>query len=224
MKAWELLEQVELGNHEGLMSLHRRDGEMVIRVNGHELMNTRAHGSEDALGALGCAALAGQPGARVLIGGLGMGFTLAAALAVLGADAEVVVAELVPEVVAWNRAALGAAAGHPLDDPRVKVYAGDVSTLIRESRTTWDAILLDVDNGPEALTQAANDGLYGKPGLAAARAALRAGAVFGVWSVSRDAAFQRRLERAGFRVSTRSVFANGQRGRRHILWLAEKLR
>jgi len=224
MKPWELLEQVELGKNEGVMSLHRHDEDLVIRVNGRELMSTRAHGSEDALGALGCAALTGHRGARVLIGGLGMGFTLAAALGVLEADAEVVVAELVPEVVAWNRAVLGAAAGHPLDDPRVAVHAGDVSKLIRQSSASWDAILLDVDNGPEALTQAANDGLYGNPGIAAARAALRVGGVFGVWSVSGDAAFKKRLERDGFRVTTRSVFANGQRGRRHILWLGEKLR
>ncbi|MDX1467103.1 MAG: hypothetical protein R3215_15515, partial [Halomonas sp.] len=155
------------------LRLLQRNDEFSIRIVGApgDLMNTRLHGSEDALGELACRRVAGRPGARVLVGGLGMGFTLAAALAALGEDAEVVVAELVPGVVEWNRGPLGAAAGRPLDDLRTRVSLGDVGELLRAEPGGFDAIMLDVDNGPEGLTRRENDWLYSPRGLAAAQQA-----------------------------------------------------
>lgn len=187
---------------------------------GSELMSTRMHGSEDALAEVACTRIAARPGVRVLIGGLGMGFTLAAALARLGADARVTVAELVPAVVAWNRDALGAHAGHPLADPRVEVHEGDVGNLVRAGRAGWDAILLDVDNGPQGLTRRANDALYDEAGLAGAWRALRPGGVLAVWSAHPDRAFTERLRRCGFDVEEVPVRAHGGKGSRHRIWLA----
>jgi spermidine synthase len=185
-------------------------------------MNSRLHDSEDALGALAGARVAARPKAKVLVGGLGMGFTLAAVLAELGRDAEVRVVELVPAVVTWNRELLGDLAGHPLRDPRVKVRVGDVGAAMRASRAAFDAILLDVDNGPEGLTRASNDALYGRAGLAAAHAALRPKGVLAVWSARPDAAFTRRLSAAGFRVDEREVRARERKGAKHTIWLATR--
>jgi spermidine synthase len=157
----------------------------------------------------------------VLIGGLGMGFTLAAALETLGSAAEVVVAELVAEVVDWNRALIGAPAGHPLADPRSTVYVGDVADLIRQTAAGFDAILLDVDNGPEALVRKENDWLYSGEGLRAARRALRPGGVLAVWSASPDRGFNKRLQQAGFHVDERLVRPHRPgKGPRHVLWIA----
>jgi spermidine synthase len=159
----------------------------------------------------------------VLVGGLGMGFTLAATLAQLGADAEVVVAELIGAVVAWNRTHLGHLAGHPLKDARVQVHEGDVGQVLRERKGAFDAVLLDVDNGPSGLTRDSNSQLYGTSGLAAAHAALRPGGVLAVWSVASDPAFTRRLSRAGFEVREHNVSArSGSKGPRHTLWIAIK--
>jgi spermidine synthase len=156
-----------------------------------------------------------------LIGGLGMGFTLAAALAMSGPNAEVVVAELVPEVVTWNRTLIGALAGHPLADPRSKIYVGDVGDLIRREAGGFDAILLDVDNGPEALVRPANDWLYSRAGLQAARAALRPGGVLAVWSASPDRIFTKDLKQAGFDVREHIVHPHrAGKGPRHQIWIA----
>ncbi|MBA2660766.1 MAG: hypothetical protein H0U74_00600 [Bradymonadaceae bacterium] len=222
MKPWELLDQSEIPGQQGQLTLHRHDRDMVIRINGQELMSTRWHASEDALGEVGCAPIANRTGAQVMIGGLGLGFTLAAALKALKADAKVVVAELVPAVVRWNRGPLGDAAGRPMDDARVEIYDGDVVDCIALHKARWDAILLDVDNGPEALTKKSNNALYGPEGLATAHAALKPGGMFAVWSVSEEKTFSRRLEKTGFRVETKSIYASGTRGRRHVIWFATK--
>ncbi len=223
MIPWELLGVARVPGSKDELRLHRRGEELSIRVGGHELMNSRMHASEDALGELPVSRVAARPRARVLIGGLGMGFTLAAALAKLGPDAEVVVAELVPEVVEWNRAHLGHLAGRPLDDARVAVFVGDVGERIRGASAGYDAILLDVDNGPEGLTREGNDRLYGRAGLAAAVRALRPGGVLSVWSARPDPAFSERLRRAGFDVEETRVRARGARGGgQHTLWVATR--
>jgi len=215
-----LLDRAAVPGHDQTLDLSQRGSEFALRVGGQELMNSRMHGSEDALAELACARLAHPHRARILIGGLGMGFTLAAALRALGPQARVVVAELVPAVVDWNRGVLGEVAGFPLSDARASVHQGDVAELIRSAPSTWDAILLDVDNGPTALTQSSNDRLYGGAGLTRAFQALRPGGVLGVWSAGADAAFTRRMQRAGFVVTAEEVRARGaQGGRRHVVWI-----
>lgn len=193
-----------------------------IKIPGRgDLMNSRMHGSEKALADLASEKLANKRAkARWLVGGLGMGFTLAAALAKLGPAAEVVVAELVPEVVTWNRTLIGAPAGHPLDDPRARVYVGDVGDVLRREPLGFDAILMDVDNGPEALVRRENDWLYGSTGLKVTRAALRAGGVLAVWSATPDVAFGKRLRQAGFEVSEHVVRPHrAGKGPRHHIWI-----
>jgi spermidine synthase len=185
-----------------------------------DLMNSRMHGSEKALADLACERLAGNVKPRALIGGLGMGFTLAAALQALGPEAEIVVAELVPEVVEWNRTLIGAPAGQPLADPRSKLYVGDVSDLIRGEPGGFDAILMDVDNGPEALVRRENNWLYSAEGLRATRAALRPRGVLAVWSAGQDRDFSVRLGRAGFEVREHVVRPRrAGRGPRHHIWI-----
>lgn len=221
MIAWKLLASAEVPNGGGELRLYQRGQELSIRAEGRELMNSRAHASEQALAELGCAQLAKRPNARVLVGGLGMGYTLRSALQALSADAQVVVAELVPAVVRWNQEQLGHLAGHPLDDPRVDVQVVDVIKLLRAARAYYDAILLDVDNGPEGFTRSANDWLYGSAGLSAIARALRPKGVLGVWSAGRDRAFATRLSRAGFSVQEVACKARGERGgSRHTIWLA----
>jgi len=205
------------------MELYRwGDGdEYAIHVAGRQLMDNQVHGSEEALAELACGPVGQREGARVLVGGLGMGFTLAAALRALPGDAEVVVAEVVPAIVTWNRGPAGAAAGHPLEDDRVAVHAGDVADAFREQRRAWDAILLDVDNGPTGLTRDTNNWLYGWEGLSAAHRALRPDGVLGVWSAADDRAFTRRLQRAGFVAEAVPVRSRGRGGgRRHTVWVA----
>ena len=217
---WRLIDRAQVPNQPEVMELVQRGEEFVLRVGGRDLMSSRMHGSEDALADLACDQIAESRAARILIGGLGMGFTLAAALRRLGPDARVVVAEFVPSVVAWNRGVLGELAGFPLDDPRVSVHEGDVAELIRPEASAWDAILLDVDNGPIGMTQSANDWLYGVPGLEAAFRALRHGGILGVWSAGADASFTRRMTRVGFDVATKDVRARGTSGgRRHVVWM-----
>ena len=201
------------------------DGEhFSIKIaGGGDLMSTRMHGSEDALAQVACQRIAGRKRARVLIGGLGFGFTLAAALAQLDAEAEVVVAELVPEVIVWNRGDLGAHAGRPLDDPRVTVREADVGAVIKAERNAWDAILLDVDNGPDGLTRTGNDRLYSIAGLVASFAALRANGVLTVWSAHPDRTFTTRLRQAGFAVEEIPTRAHAGKGARHMIWAGMKL-
>ncbi len=217
MLPWIHLDSTRLPDG-GELKLARRGDEFSIRLAGAELMNSRLSGSEEALATLACAKLAGLRAPRVLIGGLGMGFTLRAALPLLPPKAEVVVAELLPAVADWARGPMADLFAGSLDDPRVRVEIEDVARLIRAAR--WDAILLDVDNGPDGLTQAANDGLYGAAGLAAARRALGAGGVLAVWSEKPDDAFAKRFARAGFTVEDHRVHAHrGKSGRRHVVWL-----
>ena len=221
MLAWEKLDGEAVPGDDTVMELLRRGTELVIRVSGRELMSSRVHGSEDALADLACAKLKDRPAARVLVGGLGMGFTLAAALRGVGPEGQVTVAELVPAVVRWSRGPIGPVAGHPLSDPRAVVYPGDVADMVRQPPAPWDAILLDVDNGPHGLTRATNDWLYTWQGLAAAHAALTPKGVLAVWSAADDRGFTRRVERAGFDVEPVEVRARGKKGgHRHVIWLA----
>lgn len=224
MIKWEVVDSASVPDTGGFMCLMRRGNELVIHVDGRELMSTRMHGSEDALANLACDHLKKRdgepPDARILIGGMGIGFTLAAALLRVGPEAQVVVAELVPAVIAWNRGVLGAAAGYPINDPRTSMYGGDVADLIRNPPEPWDAILLDVDNGPHGLTRQSNDWLYTWQGLEAAFAALKPDGVLGVWSAGPDTGFTRRIERAGFTVKPIEVRARGVKGgRRHVVWI-----
>jgi spermidine synthase len=220
MNHWQQLDSASIPGSPSMMSLHQRGEELMISVDGNPLMSSRQHGSEDALAALALDRLANPQRARLLIGGLGMGFTLAAALERLGPDGQAVVAELVPAVIRWNQGVLGAVAGSPLDDGRARVQEADVVKLIRGSRRAWDAILLDVDNGPEGLTRQSNDRLYSPSGLAAARKALRPGGVLAIWSAWRDDAFTTRLKRTGYKVEVKTVRAHGKKGTRHVIWLA----
>ena len=224
MKPWTLIDTAEIPGNGCKLQLHHRGTEFSISiVGGGVLMNTRAHGSEDALAALTCSRVAGrtqQP--RVLIGGLGMGFTLAAALRHLGANAEVVVAELVPAVVTWNRGPLGEFAGHPLRDSRTTVREGDVAKILRTERLAYDAILLDVDNGPEGLTRTKNNWLYSTEGLNEAYLALRANGLLAVWSAGPDRNFTERMRKVGFQVRQNRVREHANQGPLHMMWLAER--
>ena len=205
------------------LGLYRRGEDYFIKiVGGQDLMNTRAHASEDALGAIACKGLRGKPKARVLIGGLGMGFTLSATLQTLGSDAQVVVAEIVPEVVEWNHGVLGDFAGRPLDDARTQVQAVDVTVLLQKESAGFDAIVLDVDNGPDGLTRASNQWLYSKAGLSAAFRALRPGGALAVWSAGPDQAFAKRLRGVGFAVEEVTVRAHAGKGARHVIWMARR--
>jgi spermidine synthase len=205
------------------LRLMRRGDEFSIRLGGNELMNSRAGGSEEMLATATCARIAGRPAPALLIGGLGMGFTLRAALAVLPADARVTVAELVPEVIAWARGPMATVFDGCLDDPRVTIAEADVGGLIAAARGVWDAILLDVDNGPDGLSRPGNDRLYDAGGLGSARAALKPGGVLAVWSAGPDTAFTRRLKQAGFTVEEVRARALGKRGgAKHVIWLARK--
>ncbi len=222
MNPWILLDQVEVPGDGGAMKLYQRAFEFSISVKNEELMNSRMHGSEDALAELVCPRVADRKNPRVLIGGLGMGFTLGAALAHLGDTAEVIVAELVPAVVEWNRTHLADLAGRPLEDPRTIVREADVGAVIREQPATYDAILLDVDNGPDGLTHAGNDRLYTHNGLAAAKAALKPAGILAVWSAEPDQGFSKRLRGTGFKTEEITVRARKTKGRRHTIWLASK--
>jgi spermidine synthase len=204
----------------GELWLMRRGEEFSIRSGSTTLMSSRMSGSEKALADLACARIGDRRNCHVLIGGFGMGFTLRAALAGLRADAQVTVAELVPAVIAWARGPMAHLSAACLADPRVSIREEDVRETIAGGR--YDAILLDVDNGPDGLTQDANDRLYDPDGLRAARKALRPGGVLAVWSASPSPQFARRLQRAGFSVEEIKTRANSNgKGPRHIIWLAK---
>lgn len=221
MIPWSLLDTAKIPDGVGELRLMRRGAEFSIRSGRIELMNSRLSGSEEALATMSCLRIRGRQRPRILIGGLGMGFTLRAALAELGPDARIDVAELVPAVVAWARGPLAEIFGSSLTDPRVSIHEEDVGRLIRSGPSAYDAILLDVDNGPEGLARKANDGLYDAGGLGAARTALSPGGVLAVWSSAPDRNFTRRLGKAGFGVEEVPVRANGARGgARHIIWIA----
>jgi spermidine synthase len=203
------------------LRLFRRGGDFMIVLDRNELMSSRMSGSEEALAVMTCARLRGGGARHLLVGGYGMGFTLRAALAQLPAEARVTVAELVPEIVAWARGPMAALTAGCLDDPRVDLVAGDVADAIAAGRARYDAILLDVDNGPDGLVRAANNRLYSARGLEAARAALRPGGVLAIWSAGPDAAFARRLKEGGFAVDEVAVRARSNgKGPTHVIWFA----
>ena len=219
MQAWEILGETLTPDGDAL-TLTLQGSEYVILANGKSLMSSRMHGSEEALAAFTCRGIRTTEAPSVLVGGLGMGFTLRATLDLLPADATVVVAELVPAVVEWNRGPLGPLAGHPLKDKRVVVEVGDVASTLRSSRARFDAVLLDVDNGPAAFTSSVNGGLYDDRGLAAARTALKAGGVLGVWSAWEDRRFEQRLRYGGFVVTVERVRGRLKKGGpRHTIFL-----
>jgi spermidine synthase len=217
---WTLLDTAKMpgGGHD--LRLKQRGQEFSIMLGPIELMNSRLSGSEEALATLSVERIGGQGKPQMLIGGLGMGFTLRAALAVLGPEAGVTVAELVPAVVAWARGPMAEVFKGCLDDPRVTIVEGDVGREIRAKVSGYDAILLDVDNGPDGLSRKSNDSLYDLAGLATARRALKPGGVLAVWSSAPDEHFTRRLKKAGFATEELRVRANGARGAKHMIWMA----
>ena len=207
----------------GELRLMRRGSDFVIKLGSNELMNSRLTATEQALATIACDKIRTSPQPKILIGGLGMGFTLRAALIVLGPQAQITVAELVPEVVAWARGPMAQLFGDSLTDPRVRVREADVGDLIRASRSEYDAILLDVDNGPNGITRESNDRLYDSKGLAAAYTALSPRGVLGVWSSTPDAKFTARLRKADFEVVENPVRAKGpQGGAQHFIWTATR--
>jgi spermidine synthase len=217
----KLIDTAPIPGSGGELGLYEFGEDFVIKVpGGQDLMRTRAHGSADVLAEIPCTEVAGRERPRVLIGGLGVGFTLAAALRHLGPNAEVVVAELVPGVVEWNRGPLGEHAGHPLRDARVTVHEVDVAVLLRAEARSFDAIMLDVDNGPEGLTHKKNDWLYSKAGLKASFEALRPSGLLTVWSAGPDPEFSKRLGIAGFAVEELVVRAHLGKGARHLIFVA----
>jgi len=203
-----------------IMTLYRRDRDYSIWVHGLELMSTRRSHSEATLAELACAAIREVQGARVLVGGLGFGFTLAAALRVLASDARVVVAELVPEVIAWNENPDFPLAGASLRDARVEVRVDDVANVLHASAGSFDAIMLDVDNGANALTTSSNARLYAKPGIQMTVAALKPGGRLAYWSDRDDPKFEALLRGAGLNVEVTRVRAHGTRGALHTLYVA----
>jgi len=222
VKPLELLDETITPNGADL-KLVRRDSEYIILANGKSLMSSRMHGSEEALATFGCRRARALEQPSVLVGGLGMGFTLRATLDVLPLDAMVVVAELVPAVVEWNRGPLGPLAGHPLKDKRVRVHVGDVAVALRSCPGQFDAVLLDVDNGPAAFTASENAGLYDDRGLALARAALKMGGVLAVWSARENRRFEQRLRYGGFAVEVERVRGRLKKGGpRHVIFLGHK--
>lgn len=220
---WIKIERAEVPGQDAHVTLMRRGAEFSIRTAGTELMNSRRHGSEDALAELAYRRLKRKTGQRILIGGLGMGYTLAAALDQSGPDTHITVCELLPAVIRWSRVHLGHLTGMPLNDPRVTVEEGDVALTISKRKSAWDAILLDVDNGPDGLVRKENDRLYGRSGLKTIYDALRPGGILAVWSSGPDAAFTRRLKQCRFQAET--VTKRGRKrgkGGTHTIWLAVK--
>ena len=219
------VEQIDVAEVPGgpPLRLATHAGHFIIMLERNELMSSRMSGSEAALGRMTCERLARPADARFLIGGYGMGFTLRAVLAELGPKAHVTVAELVPKIIDWARGPMQTLTGDCLEDPRVEIRIGDVAKVIGGSNAAYDAILLDVDNGPDGLTRADNDVIYTPAGLANARKALRGGGILAVWSAGPDAAFTRRLKQAGFAVDEVRVRAreNGK-GPMHHIWFAQR--
>jgi spermidine synthase len=225
MIPWVQIDTARVPGAEVELRLMRRGTEFSMRLGSNELMNSRLSGSEQALATLACKRIGAVKGPHLLIGGLGMGFTLHAALAVLGSEARIMVAELVPAVIAWARGPMADIFGDSLDDARANVLCADVIEVIKSHASAFDAILLDVDNGPEGLVRKANDALYNPKGLQSIRRALRPGGVLAVWSSGPHPAFSRRLRDAGFEVNEVGVRATAQRkGAHHVIWFATRPR
>jgi spermidine synthase len=223
MIPWKQIDSVRVPGSEVELRLMQRGDEFSMKLGQNELMNSRLSGSEEALATLACRRLEAVKAPHLLIGGLGMGFTLRAALAVLGPKARITVAELVPAVVAWARGPMAELFGDSLKDPRTTVREADVMEVIQEKAAAYDAILLDVDNGPEGLIRKANDALYDPRGLKASHRALRPGGVLAVWSSGPHPKFSKRLRDAGFEVNEVGVRATTKRsGAHHIIWFATK--
>ena len=226
MNPWKLLGRAQTPGGGAELVLRQRDTEFSIRADNLELMNSRVYGSEEVMAKLGCQNLSKHPRPRVLIGGLGMGYSVRTALDILGDNAQVVVAELVPAVVEWNRGVLADLAGRPLDDRRVELHVGDVVQLIKTARSEYDAIMIDIDNGAESIVRKGNDWLYGLPGLTTTYAALRPGGIMAMWSAGPQPAFVRLLRRAGFEVDEVKVRARGGSNRKggahHVVWIATR--
>jgi spermidine synthase len=223
MIPWLQLDTVSVPGADVQLRLMQRGAEFSMRLGPNELMSSRLSGSEEALATLACRRIEAVKSPHILIGGLGMGFTLRAALAVLGSDARIMVAELVPAVIAWARGPMADIFGDSLDDPRASIREADVVDVIRSHDSAFDAILLDVDNGPEGLIRKANDALYDLKGLKAIRGALRPGGVLAVWSSGPNPLFSKRLRAAGFDVNEVAVRATTKRsGSRHVIWFATK--
>jgi spermidine synthase len=222
MIPWVHLDTAAVPGGEGDLKLMRRGTEFAIFAGPSPLMNSRMSSSEVVLAELASERLRGLRAPRILIGGYGMGFTLRAALAGLGKDAAIVIAELVPAVLAWARGPMAELTAGCLDDPRVRIHEGDVGAAIAAANGAFDAILLDVDNGPDGLSRKANDRLYTRRGLEAARKALRPGGLLAIWSAAPSDAFTAELRRAGFAVEVVKARANKGRGVRHVIWAATK--
>lgn len=223
MIPWKFLSSARTPDTKSELKLYQRDTEYSIRVNGVELMNSRRFRSEKLLAELSCSEIAHRKNARALIGGLGMGYTLSAALVSLNSDADVHVAELAPSVVTWNQDVFGILADYPLQDSRVTVLVEDVVQVIKRNKSAFDAILLDVDNGPDGLTQEKNKGLYSLSGLAIIHRALRPGGVVSIWSASPDTSFTKKLKQSSFNVMEKKVRGRTQKkGPVHTIWIAIK--
>lgn len=217
-----LVGSAQVPGHDAQLRCYHHDGDYSIWLDRIELMSTRVHGSEEMLAELALERLGARAGPRVLVGGLGMGFTLARALALVDEAASVDVVELVPEIVTWNRDLFGQCAGHPLRDPRTHLIVDDVGAVIRAAADHYDVILLDVDNGPEGLSRPRNERLYGDSGLAHLRRALRAGGVLAVWSSADHRAFDKRVRRSGFAVEEHHVRARRTKGPRRTIWVVQR--
>ncbi len=223
MIPWELLATSLMPGSKDELKLLRRGEDYSIRLQGIELMTSRVHGSEETLATMACERVGDRANVKVLVGGLGMGFTLAAALQQLGPDAVVEVAELVPAVIEWNEGPLAHLAGRPLEDARTRVRQSDLAALIKSSTSAYDAIMNDVDNGPDGLLRPENRWLYSPRGLIATYRALRPGGVLTVWSVGPDQSFTSRLQDAGFEARARRVRdRGGLKGRHHTIWVARR--
>lgn len=220
-----LLGTADIPNNGGELRLTQRGNDFAIHLKGArgELMTSRVHCSELALAELGCAHIKGMENTKVLVGGLGMGFTLAAALKATSISSQVVVAELIPEVIEWNKGLLGECAGRPLNDSRVEIHLGDVAELFTTKKTTYHAVLLDVDNGPEGFTQADNNKLYSAESLLAIHETLHPGGVLAIWSAWHDPKFTQQLKKARFKVEAKTVRAHKGKGSRHTIYLARKI-
>lgn len=221
MKKWDLLEQVQVPGGQ-TMTLHGCEGQFAIRVNGRELMSTRHHHSEEQLAVVACAHVREKKGARVLIGGLGLGFTLRAALSSLSKDARVVVAELIPAVVDWNRNPAYKLASDALADPRTQIQIGDVGNLIAKSYGGYDAIMLDADNETTEMNTSGNANLYELDGLTRIYAALRPGGCVVYWSAGAEPRFAKQMGKSGFVVETQRARAHATSGGNHYLLIGRR--
>ena len=224
MDRWIIIESTTVPASDTELTLSQCNGDFAIRISGvpGDLMNSRRHHSEDMLAEFACTRLSAIENAQILVGGLGMGFTLAATLKTVGVSAEVTVAELVPAVVEWNRGPLGQCAGRPIEDGRTRVHLGDVTDLLKQRADKFDAILLDVDNGPDPMTHADNEWLYSLAGLQRIYETLRPEGIVAIWSARADQAFTNRLKKIGFGVQLRTVRARPGKGSRHKIFVAQK--